>query len=166
VESADGISYKALSAKHGVHEGTVKQHGRDGEWVARRKMHHDQTATKALLKTQEKLSEQAAQVAFDAQAAATKAANVALEALDDPALPFNSKDAAIRALLEALKLLEVLSGNPDTISDSTVRLKSELTHEELLRLQEGTRLLLLDDGTPNGAEPGGGGAGGGGEGEA
>lgn len=150
IRSVNGISYKALAEKYGVHESTVNTHGRRADWVAKRETYHAEATRKALVESQEKLVSEAAQETIDAYHAAMTAARVALEALQDDALTFNSKDAASRSLIEALKFLEVLAGNPDSIQHQDIWVQHMSPDEKRTRLKELVNALDLDG---SGSEP-------------
>lgn len=143
VTSPEGISYRELAEKYGVHKATVGTYGTRGNWPAKRDAHRRRMADKTLTKAEEKLAEEAAEEVVDKWRAAEKAARAALDAIDNPELPFNSKDAAIRALLEALKFLEVLGGNPDSITQRDVTHHGDLTLDEIEDAQEDLFVLAL-----------------------
>ena len=155
VRSPEGIAYPALAKKHGLHPGTVTEHGRRGRWVAKRAEYHEEATRKALGKALEKEAEQQADQIVDTRAGLLETFCVLLERIQSGSLEANSLDAAANALVNIAKFLEVLGGNPDSRTEQSVSIRP-LDPAEIKRLKE--LVYALDDGDGTGPGDGGGGS--------
>ncbi|NLE94935.1 MAG: hypothetical protein GX600_04515 [Dehalococcoidia bacterium] len=147
VTSPEGVSYRDLATKHGIDSKTVDRHGKRDGWVAKREAHWGRVGGMVRAEVAEKAAKEQAEALFEPVPAVIRAAKVALDALADASLPFNSKDAAIRVLLEAVKVLQVLGGQPDSVTQQDVSMRP-LDAAATRRLKE-LVYALDDDGDRN-----------------
>ena len=116
----DAVTHLLLAKKHSVSPETVSRHAAVEKWMARRNDYRQAIATQSLEKAVNKIAnERANQIAVNRKALQLAQARL-IEAIQErdkdgnPVLKANSLDSATRAMVEVIRGIEFVDGEPDS----------------------------------------------------
>jgi hypothetical protein len=139
VTSAEGITYRQLAEKHGLNQATVSKWAKRREWVTKREAHRRHTASMA----QAEIAKEQAEAILDARSELMETARILGERIRSGDMNPGTLDKAANAQVAVFKFLEVLGGNPDSITKQDVTHHGDLTLDEIEEAQEDLFVLAL-----------------------
>ena len=143
VTSGNEVTYRTIAETHGVALTTVNRHGKRGLWPAKRKAHREQTANAARTEIGEVTAKKQAEAILDARSELMETARILGERIRSGAMNPGTLDKAANAEVAVFKFLEVLGGNPDSITKQDVTHHGDLTLDEIEEAQEDLFVLAL-----------------------
>ena len=114
ITGTDDVTYLSLSRKYSVAWSTVQRHGANEKWVEKRDGYRQRVAERSIEKAVNQIANERAEQITRNRKSLQLAQGRLIEAIQSGDLKANSLDSAARALVEVIRGMEFVEGEPDS----------------------------------------------------